>query len=82
MSVVVTYRGPTAAEATGRYYDDALPRARAGWVPLAVERHLGPGEAELAVTYLRDRLAVAYVIETLDSITQAGFDGQIGPKVA
>ena len=39
MSVVVTYRGPTAAEATGRYYADALPRARAGWVPLAVERH-------------------------------------------
>jgi hypothetical protein len=47
-----------------------------------VERHSGPGEAELAVTYLRDRLAVAYVIETLDSITLAGFDGQIGPKVA
>jgi hypothetical protein len=82
MSVVVTYRGPTAAEATGRYYADAMPRARAGWVPLAVERHSGPGVAELAVTYLRDRLAVAYVIEVLDWAALAGYDDPIVPRVA
>jgi len=82
MSVVVTYRGPTAAEATGRYYADAMPRARDGWVPLAVERHSGGGEAELAVTYLRDRLAMPYVIEILDSFALAGYADPIGPKAA
>ena len=82
MSVVVTYRGPTAAEATGRYFADALPRARAGWVPLAVERHATPGAAELAVTYLRDRLAVPYVIEVLDSVAFADYDDPTGPKAA
>ena len=82
MSVVVTYRGPTAAEATGRYYADALPRARDGWVPLAVERHSTVGAAELAVTYLRDRLAVPYVIEVLDWVALAGYPDPMGPKAA
>ncbi len=68
MSFVVTYRGPTAAAATGRYHADALARARNGWVPLAEERHRDGDGAELAVTYLRDHVALAYVIEVLEAI--------------
>lgn len=67
---VVTYRGPTAAEATGHYHADALARAREGWVPLAEERHAAGGVAELSVTYRRDRVAVAYVVEVLEAILE------------
>lgn len=67
---VVTYRGPTAAEATSHYHADALARARDGWVPLAEERHAAGGVAELSVTYRRDRVAVVYVVEVLEAILE------------
>ncbi len=70
MSVVVTYRGPTAAAATGRYHADALARARNGWVPIVEDRHRDGADAELAVTYLHDRVALGYVIEVLEAILQ------------
>ena len=81
MSVVVTYRGPTAAEATSRYHADALARARDGWVPLAEERRAGDGVAELAVTYRRDQVALVYVIEVLEAISQAGHNRPMIPKM-
>ena len=68
MSVVVTYRGPTAAAATGCYHADALARAHGGWVPVIEERHTTRGTAELAVTFRRDRAALAYIIETIEAV--------------
>lgn len=68
MSVVVTYRGPTAAAATGQYHADALARAHDGWVPVVEERHATRGAAELAVTFRRDRAAMAYIIETIEAV--------------
>lgn len=68
MSVVVTYRGPTAAAATGQYHADALARAYDGWVPVGEERHASRDEAELAVTFRRDRAAMAYIIETIEAV--------------
>ena len=68
MSVVVTYRGSTAAAATGRYHADALARAHDGWVPVVEERHATRGTAELAVTFRRDRAALAYVVETIEAV--------------
>lgn len=82
MSVVVTYRGPTAAEATSRYHADALARAREGWVPLAEDRHAIGGSAELAVTYRRDQVALVYVIEVLEAISQDGHNRPMIPKMA
>ena len=68
MSVVVTYRGSTAAAATGQYHADALARAHDGWVPVIEERHGIRGAAELAVTFRRDRAALAYIVETLEAV--------------
>jgi len=68
VSVVVTYRGPTAAAATGQYHADALARAHDGWVPVVEERHATRGAAELAVTFRRDRAAMAYIIETIEAV--------------
>ena len=68
MSVVVTYRGSTAAAATGQYYADALARAHDGWVPVVEERHATRGAAELAVTFRRDRAAQAYIVETIEAV--------------
>jgi hypothetical protein len=39
-------------------------------VPLAEERHAAGGVAELSVTYRRDRVAVAYVVEVLEAILE------------
>jgi len=68
VSVVVTYRGSTASAATGLYHADALARAHDGWVPVVEERHATHGTAELAVTFRRDRAALAYIVETIEAV--------------
>ncbi len=62
----VTYGARTLDEALRRYHADALPRARAGWVPLTEDRRTDP--PLIVVEYAHLPSAAAEVVSVLEAL--------------